>query len=243
MLDGIVQLEFLRDADSGEDIVRAVRVHFQRDFAAQHPGESILLEVKGGALVLRASHLLQVFAGGEEGLAHHRGGGHAGFGHLALAAVAALGIFAKGALHGERLGHDHIVHVFAVGLHGHELAADHIGGAGPGGDQRHPVLIGFHKAAVRGVDRIERAQLRGDRIGDFVAIGAFLADTILPHADVAVRVYNAGHHILAGGVDHLRPGRGQVAPDGGDFACLDEDVSAIEKIFALHGEKLAIANE
>ena len=109
--------------------------------------------------------------------AHHRGGSHAGFGHFSLYRRSSAWDFRqRRALHGERLGHDHVVHALAAeSLHSHnELTADHIGGTGAGGrpaSRAHRL----HKAAVLGL--IASSATAASLV--FVPIGAFLADAIL----------------------------------------------------------------
>ena len=68
---------------------------------------------------------------------------------------------------------------------------------------RHARAHGLFKTIIEGIDRIERAQLRGAGIGLLVNIIAFKAERILADANVRVRIDKSWQKPGASRVDHL----------------------------------------
>ena len=111
--------------------------------------------------------------------------------------------FTECKFHGNRRFDDHIIDEPAVGFHCNELPADGIGAPRAGDNARHARAHGLFKTIIEGIDRIERAQLRGAGIGLLVNIIAFKAERILADANVRVRIDKSWQKPGASRVDHL----------------------------------------
>ena len=88
------------------------------------------------------------------------------------------------------------------------------------------------------VDGVDRAQLRGNGIGAFVSICAFCSHAVFPHADVAMCVHNARHHITAGNVAHLRVFCRELLAKRYDLPVFNRNVP--NEFRPSHGQKLPV---
>ena len=238
MVDHQVIAELPGHPHRGRDIVRAVAVLPPRDFPAQHPAERLQLQVAvhrrpfGRRAVRSRRQLRLVVLGGDERAADHRGGAQPGRRGLVALAVDALGVLAERGLQPGRLAEHHLVHGAAPALDRDGLAADRVGRARVDVDREHAAGDGVAEAQVGRVDRVERADLGGDRIGPLVGVLARPALGLLVHAGVGVGVDEAGQHPLPGRVDHVGAVRHREARtlDRRDLPVPQQDGPAVHRV-------------
>ena len=228
VLERDAQVKLLRQAQRREDVVRTVRVHLERQLAAQHGQQRLKAQVEvrlfrrvGLCLLERRGVLLRV----AHGLAKQRRDGHACIGGRLLVGIDALGIFAQGRLHGHREAQQHLLHGAAGRPERGELPADHVGRARPGHHGRHAGRARLGKAGIERVEPVDGLHLGRNGVGTFVAVRALVAHAVLPHADVAVRVDDAGRHRAAGNVDAFRAGGFKPRAERGDLSARDQYVA------------------
>ena len=206
MVQGQLQAKFLSDADGGKDIIVPVGMDLQGQLALHHGDHALQLHIKGRGLARFL--VLQIAAGLEQKLPQQGGHAHPGHGGLfARLTVAALGVFAEGALHGQRLLDEHLVHPAAGKLDGGEGAAHHIGAARAGAGGGHAAPQGVFQALIQRVDRVDGPHLRGDGIHDLVVVVALPAHALVVQTHMAVGLHAAGGHQPSAGVDDLGVGR------------------------------------
>ena len=96
---------------------------------------------------------------------------------------------------------------------------------------------GVAEALLGRVDPVQRADVRGDRLGQLVHVPAGPSLGLLVQAQVCMRVDEAGQHPLASGVDHLGVGRHREARPlhRDDLPGLEQDRPAVDGL-AHHGD-------
>lgn len=112
-------------------------------------------------------------------------------------------VFTERKFHSDRRFDDHIVDEAAIGFHRDELPANGVGAPRAGDNTRHTRARSLFKAIIEGVNRVERAQLRGAGVSLLVNIIALKAERILADANVRVRIDKSGQKPGASRVDHL----------------------------------------
>ena len=100
----------------------------------------------------------------------------------------------EGALHGDGIFDDHIVHPLARGLDGDEGAADDVGRAGAGAAGGDAALPGKGKGLIQRPDGVDGAHLGGDGIDALVVVHALPAHGLVVQTDVAVGFHQTGGH-------------------------------------------------
>ena len=159
-------------------------------------------------------------------------------------AVAALGILAKGALHGDGVLHDHVVHTLAVELDGNKGAANHIGAAGAGAGGGDAATQGVGESFVHGIDGVDGTELGGEGVNDLVIVHALPAHGLVVQADVTVGIHTAGSHKTAFGVNDLSVfGGGDVLSHRGDLAVVADENAAARDVGTGHGLYVAIFDQ
>lgn len=229
VLDGIIQMIFLCNADGGGDVVGAVAVDTHLHLAPNHRYQRIQLKVGGGrfgGIAFRCFQLVGIYLGVVEGFPQQRRHGHSGLGHLfAVAAIAVFGVFSQRHLHLSGAGDDDIkegIPVFA--LKADAGAADDVGGTGTGIAGSETGFPSFGDGQVMGIDGVDGPQLGGDGVGDLVAVpdvgsGGGLGEG----GDMGVGVDEAGGYPFAGDVHQLGVlgnGYGVGGANGTDLAVL-----------------------
>ena len=228
MLQSQLHAELLGYTDGGADVVRAVSMGLQGDLALQNGDQSFHLHVK-----LRG--LCGIFCGF---FAHHivfcveqhftqlGGGGHTGGVHLAL--IAALGVFAEGALHGNGILDDHVIHAVAVGLDRDKSAAQNVGAARAGANGGHAALEGKAHTALQRVKAVDGAEMAGYNVIHLVIVVTFKAHAVVIQTKMAVGVNEAGVDLQTAGVNHVfSVNGGEVRSDLPDHRTLGTNVGII----------------
>ena len=234
MIQRQLDTEFLGNADGSQNIIGTVSMSLQRKLALNDGDHGFQLHVKGR--ILSGLLVLQITLGLEQQLPKQSGGAHSGHGTLLSAlTVAALGILAEGALHGDGILDDHIVHTLAVELDGDKRAADHVGTAGTGAGCGDAAADGVIERFVHGIDRINGTQLRGNGINDFVVVHAFPTHGLVVKSDVAMGIHTAGSHQTTLSIDDLSAlGSGDLLRNGDNLAVITDENAAAGKIAACH---------
>ncbi len=177
-------------------------------------------------LALLGVDALEVIRGRDQRSADHRCRAETSARALLLLAVDALRVLAECRLHPRRLPQRHFVDGPAPAFQRYRLAADRVAGAGVYVDCQHSAADSVAKPHVRGVDRVDGTHMRGDWLGHLVGVLAGPALGFLAHADVPVRLDEAGQDPRSGGVDNLSAvgnGHRVGCADGDDPAVLDQD--------------------
>ena len=191
MIQGQTYTKFLGNADRGENIIGTVGVALQGDLALDDRLHCLHLHIEGG--IFTGGLILGVALCLEQGLpenSRHTHTGHRCF--LAALTVAALGIFAKSALHRDGVFQDHIVNALAVKLYCHKGTAHHIGTAGTGTGGGHAALQGVGECLVLGIDGVNGPHLRGNGVNDLVVVHTLPAHSLIVQADVTVGINTSG---------------------------------------------------
>ena len=242
-----VNVKFAGNAQGGENVIRPMGMSFQRNFFVDHRQQSFQLHIEGPGffrIFFGGFHLGGITLRLEKLLPQQRCDCHTGHRLLfAVLTIAALGIFAKGDLHGCGILDDHIVYAVAVQLQRHERAAQNVGGAGAGHGGGHAALQRVGEGLAPGIDAVDGPQFRRDRAGIFVRVVALPANAFFVDADVAVRVDKAWRYQTAGSVQYLRALRHiDFRTDRGDFSIVTDEQLAVFDFFAHHGLDLSAAD-
>ena len=204
VLKGNFHAEFLSDAKGGEEVVCLMGVRFQGHFTADDRQERMKLHIESrlfGRIALRGKQLFIIFLRLEKHVAELCCGGHAG--GVALVAIAALRVFAEGALHGGFLLYAHFIHALSDGLDGGKGSAQNVCAAGADVQGGYAGFPGFFEGEVEGLNGVDCAQLGGKNIVVLVVIRAFVADAVAVKTDMAVRLDKAGIDIFTCRFDDL----------------------------------------
>ena len=227
MLDRQKDVIFFRDADRGQDIVRLMRMHFQRDLFAENRDHGLTLHVKSRTLeniVAGSVFLRKILLGFAEHVADIVSCCHAG--RIALVPVAALRILTESALHGDRILNDHIVDAFTDRLDSDPGPADRIRAALSCRYRRHAGKRRHTDRRIQRIETVDRAQLRGAHIVILVIVSAFKTDSVTVQSQMAMCFYKTGIYVLTGGIDDFAFLR-QICPDLHDLAVPDQDIRYI----------------
>jgi hypothetical protein len=236
VVDDQAVAELVGQAQGGGDVVGPVAVLAPGDLALQDQGQRLPAQVPLGRLVAPAVALGPVVARLDQGVADHRGRAQAGRGQLLALAVDPLGVLPEGRLHAGGGAQDHLVDGTSGGADGGRLAADRVPRPGVDTGGQDPAGHRVGEAQVGRVDGVQRPDVRGDRVGELVGVLPGPAVALGVHAQVHVRVDQAGEHHLAGGVDPLDPvGDADVAAHRLDPAVADQDHPVLERR-AGHGD-------
>ena len=151
------------------------------------------------------------------------GGPHPGHRGLGLFIIGGFRIFPQSHFHRGRSQEKHFLHPAAVGLHRAELPAHRIGAARAGHHRGDACRQRLSKTGVQRIDRIQGPQLRSGRIGALVAVVPLEAQTVLPHAQMAVGVDKAWEKPASRCIKQLSLRRAGLlhGADGGDFPLFD----------------------
>ena len=220
MVERELEIKFSGDADGGKDIVGAVCMRLERNFLLHDGQHRLQLHIECGIfpcqLVVTVAQRLEKQLAQKPCRAHSR---HGALFHVR--AVAALGIFAEGALHGGGILQHHVIHALARELYGHKRTADHVRAARTGACGGHAAAQCKAKRLVLRVDGVDRAQLRCERLDDLVIIHALPADAFVVQANMAVRFDAARCDETAFGVNDLAAcGRFKGLRDRCDFTAV-----------------------
>ena len=236
--DDRAQAELLRDAQRGENVVRAVRMKMRLDAAVQHREQRLHLAVVIRLLMvvvyLGARLAREIFTALVQLVPDERGGRHARDRGLVLVVVDRLRIFAEGEFHRERCLDDHVVDAPAGGLDERDLAADGVRAAGRNACRRHAGLERLAEGVVHRVDRVDGAHLRRDGVGILVAVRALEAQTVLIQTEVGMDVDEAGRQHAALAVEHLAARRGLALAERVDFSVFQQNPTEKPAVFVVH---------
>jgi hypothetical protein len=231
--------ELVGQAHGGGDVVGPVAVLPPGDLPAQDHAERLPAQVALHRLVVGVLMLGQVVGRLDEGVADHRRGPQPRGGELLAIAEDALGVLPERRLHAAGRAEHHLVHRLAGAADRHRLAADRVAGPRVDVHRQHPAGDRVLEAEVGRVDGVQRADVRGDRVGHLVGVLAGPALALLVHPEVHVRVDQPGQHHLAGGVHALRAvGDAHVPAERPDGAALEQD-GAVGERRALDGDDAA----
>ena len=222
-------IELFGNADGGKDIVGLVCMGFQGNGVVQHRQQGFqLLVISGhfGHIAVGGSLAGTVIPGGSQRPAQERSSGHAG--RIAFIFIAALGVFAKGAFHGNGFLDDHVVHTLAHRLDGGKGTAQHISAARPGAHAGNSCFPCMGKGGIARVDAVNGAQLRGPDVIHLVVVVAFVPDAITIQADMGVRIHKTGENIQPGSIQHGDiGGHVQFMPHGNNAAVFQQQVDLL----------------
>ena len=211
------------------------------DLAVDDRQHGLQLHVKGRILARR--DVIAVADRAHQQLTQHRRHSHTGHGALFVLAVAALRVFAEGALHCRRGADDHLVHALADQLDDGKRTADHVGASRAGADRRYAAAQGVAERLVHRVDGVDRAKLRRQRLDDLVVVHAFPTHRLVVKADMAVCLHAARRDQTALRVDDAGVRRCvDDRCDGGDLAVLDQK-AAVLQLRPCHRLDVRVANQ
>ena len=222
----------------GRDVIGAMAMLPPRDFPAKNTTQGLELEVAlhhrsfGRWVILRRGQFRLVVQGGHERAAYQCRGTQPRRRKNIPFPVDPLGVLAERGLQAGRLAQHHLVDRAAPALDRHGLAADRVGRTGVDVDREHAARDGVAEAQVGRVDRIDRADLRGDRFGPLVRVLAGPALGLLVHPGVGVGVDEPREHPLAGSVHHVHAGRhGEAGTlDRSDLPVPQQDDPAVQRL-------------
>ena len=206
MLDDKIQTKLFRNTDSGQDIIGTVAMDAAAHLTTDNGNQRIQLEIvlEGLSLGLGSCQLFGILLGIKEGLAQNSACTHAGHGHTLLAAIIALGVFAQCHLHDLCAGNDLLQNrVGILQLNGDTGTTDDIGRTGQAAHDGKAALARFGDTKAPGIERVDHADMGGNRIGGFIIIVAAALGTGFTHGQMAVGIDEAGCDPLALEVDDL----------------------------------------
>ena len=216
-------------------------VNFERKLPPHNREQRLPAEIACRALcgiVLRLLQLPAVFLRIQKGFAQNCSRCHTRLRCFVRAPIYALRVFAKGGFHRNREAQGHILYGIARGFDGRELPAYNVCAAGACDAGRNARSASLRKAAVIRVDGIDCAQLGCDRVRAFVAVRSFSSHTVLPHADMAMGIHDAGQDIAARNIPHFSVFCKQVFTDCSDFSVFHRNVP--HEFGAGHGQKPSV---
>ncbi len=157
--------------------------------------------------------------------------------------IATLRIFAERALHRRRRPQDHLVNALARQLENGERAADDVCTAGAGAGCRHAAAQRQTERLVLRIDRVDRAQLRRQRVNDLIVVHTLPTHGLIVKADVAVRLHAARREQPPLCVDDLCVcGCVNYRRDCGNFSILDQQTS-IRNVRSGHRFDVCVLNQ
>ena len=220
-----LQIKLARDAHGGQNIVRAVRVALDRDLAIHDREHRLQLHVQ--RRIFPSGLVVAVAYGAHQQFAQQTGHGHARHGALLFVLpVAALWVFAERAFHCCGRPQYHLVNALASQLEDGERAADDVCTAGAGAGGRYAAAKRQTERLILRIDRVDRAQLRRQRVNDLVIVHAFPTHGLIVKADVAVRLHAARREQPPLRINDLcAHGRVDFRRDSSDFSVLDQQAS------------------
>ena len=177
----------------------------------------------------------------------HHGGtnqrrdGHARCGGDLLFRIDGFRVLTGRGLHGDGLFQRHFLDTAAIGFQSGKLTADHVCAAWPGHNRRDSRFTRLFKTGIEWIQSIDRAKLRCDWIGHFVAVGAFFAHAVLPHADMAVRINESRQNKASVQLNDRCAFGCNGGRDGGDFSVFNKNITG--KGLAGHGMKQTVSKQ
>ena len=237
-----LEVKLPRDAHGGQNIVRAVRVALDRNFSVHDRQHRFQLHVQRRIFSCRL--VVAVADGAHQQLAQKSGHGHTRHGTLLFAlSVAALRVFAERAFHRRRRPQYHLVNTLACQLENGERAADDVCTAGAGAGCRHAAAQRQTERLILRIDRVDRAQLRRQRINDLVIVHAFPTHGLIVKADVAVCLHAARREQPPLRINDLcAHGRVDLRRNCGDFSVLNQQ-TAVRNIRSGHRFDVCVLNQ
>ncbi len=236
------QVKFLRNTNCRQNIIRAMRMCFERNLLLENRNPRLQSKIRGKSfptvfLVLLVGNRLHQF------LPEHTRNCHTGRRHIVVAAVKRLWIFTESNLHGSRFFHNHILDTASCGLHKNKLTANHVGAARSdhnGGNARFGSAV---KGRVHRVDSVNRAKPRRYRIGSLIAVIPLNALLVLLNPDVAVSLNQPGQNHTALCIQHRvslrrRAGRSNIS----NTAVSDSDTAVFITKVICHRQNRSIYN-
>ena len=247
MVEGDVQAEFLSDAQGAEDVVGAMGVGLQRNFAADDRQQRLQLEVEGalfGGIPFRLVDFRRVALRFGQGFTQKGYDAHARLGRFSVLTIAEFDVLAEGNLHGRRRLENELVDIQgAVELDGREGTAHDVGRTRTDVHGRHAAIERQPKHLVAGIDAVGAAGLRGDRIDVFIDVVSLPADGLLAHSQVGVRVDQAGGDECVGSVIDGRFGIDvKMLTDCGDPAVVADQDFAVFNVGRGNGLDVSASN-
>ena len=232
MVQRHLHVEFMRDADGRQHVVRAMRMDFQRNLALHDGNHRLQFRIVGALLRLilfRLSDFIHVAFRLHQQAAQQRRDGHARHRRTALLAMRAFRILAERAFHRDRILDDHVIDVIAVQLERGERSADHVGGARPDGGRRDARRQRVVELLVPRIDAVDGPHVRRQRFRAFVDIVALPTDGIFVQADMRMRVNQARRHDTSRRINDFRIFRNlQVFSDGRNLVAVDENLPVFD---------------
>ena len=244
MLNHIVQVVFLSDADGGEDVIRAVGVHPAAHLTADDRHQRL-------HLVVRLGSFGRVGFGFEQGVgiifcvkerfAQKTGQSHAGLRGLLACAVVSFWIFAEGKLHLLAARDCHFLCGVTAQLDGNAGTADDVARAGCGVYRCKARLTDRNDRIIVGVNSIHCADVRLNRTGHLVAVGKSRQGIGFAEvADMGMTVDQTRGDPAAGSVDDFGAFRQlDVRTDSFDLAVVDKDGRLVKGLTG-DGEHFAV---
>ena len=150
VVDGHLQVEFLCESKSCEDIVRTVGVNLHGQVAVDDGEECLHRDVAIG-LILFLRHAFLIFDRIGHGRAKQRRNRHARGGRNLLFGVDIFGVFARCGLHRDGIAEGHFLNAAPASFERGKLPADDVCAAGPGDDGGDAGLPRFFEAGIKGV--------------------------------------------------------------------------------------------
>ena len=200
----------------------------QRNLALDDGDHSLKLHIEARRLARLLC--LAVTSGLEEQLAEHRRYRHSGHGRfLAVLTVYALWILAKGALHRHGILDYHIVNAATDELYCRKCSANNVGTAGTCTGRGNSALDRKTEGLVNGVNAVDGAHMRSDRIRHLVVVSALPTHRGVVNSDMAMSLNASGSNKATCGVDNRRTRDLDLTrADLGDLAVIvDQHVAAV----------------
>ena len=110
---------------------------------------------------------------------------------------------------------------------GDEGAADHVGAARARAYAGHARARRLQQCGLHGLKAVDGPQVGRHLVVELVIVRALIADAPAIHAQVAVRVDEAGEGVQTGGVKYFRLVSLHVGRDLPDFAVLHQDIRPV----------------
>src|SRR5215468_11628073 len=190
VFDDQTHREFLRDTDRRHDVVGPMGVSAKRDRFFNHCDQRFHAQIP----LAFALHVIVSF---DQRLAEYCRNAHAGHGTFFPVSVGAFGALAKRNFHAHRSGDKHFFQGSSHHFDRGGLSAHHVVTTGHDPDGRDAAFERVAKADVFRIDRIDGADLRDHWIIHLVFIALVGADSVLPEAEMRVRVDHSGNHYFS----------------------------------------------
>ena len=233
----IVQIELLGNANGSADVVCPVAVevcfHISFQQGQQCFGFGIVVRHVFVGIALRKVQFLLIPLCFRQPLPYHCRCRHAGDRRFVPVVVDALGILAKGKFH---TGADlHAVCHTSCCFQDRHGAAAGVGTAGRSHHRSHAGCTCFGKTVIQRVYAVNDTQMRGKRIGGFVAVVPLESNAVFDNAEVGVCIDKARQQHRTAGINILRRQFRRLAGlHGGDLAVFYADIAVFQNAGICH---------